>query len=62
MAASFKGKAFTAHLAFSGETELIDRVEYAMRFLKMSCDDSAATGFWGPARHRRRVAPCTSTS
>ena len=45
MTVSFKGKVFTAHLAFNGETELIDRVEYAMKFLKMSCDDSAATGF-----------------
>ena len=45
MTASFKGKTFTAHLAFTGETELVDRVEYAMKFLKMSCDDTAATGF-----------------
>ncbi|WP_457424609.1 hypothetical protein [Roseateles sp. P5_E7] len=45
MTASFKGKDLTANLAFSGETELIDRVEYAMKFLKMSCDDSTATGF-----------------
>lgn len=45
MTASFKEKNFVAHLAFTGENELIDRVEYAMKFLKMSCDDTAATGF-----------------
>lgn len=45
MTASYKGKTYTAHLAFTGETELVDRVEYAMKFLKMSCDDTAATGF-----------------
>lgn len=45
MTASFKGKNYTAHLAFTGETELVDRVEYAMKFLKMACDDTAATGF-----------------
>lgn len=45
MTASSKDRDFTAHLAFSGDTELIDRVEYAMKFLKLSCDDGAATGF-----------------
>ncbi|MDR7332378.1 hypothetical protein [Roseateles asaccharophilus] len=45
MTASFKAKNFTAHLSFTGETELVDRVEYAMKFLKMSCDDTTATGF-----------------
>ena len=45
MTASFKEKNFTAHLAFTGETELVDRVEYAMKFLKLSCDDTTATGF-----------------
>lgn len=45
MTASFKEKTFTAHLAFTGETELVDRVEYAMKFLKLSCDDTASTGF-----------------
>jgi hypothetical protein len=45
MTASFKGKNYTANLAFTGETELVDRVEYAMKFLKMSCDDTTATGF-----------------
>lgn len=45
MTASFKDKDFTANLAFTGEAELIDRVEYAMKFLKLSCDDSTATGF-----------------
>lgn len=45
MTASFKEKNFTANLAFSGETELVDRIEYAMKFLKLSCDDTAATGF-----------------
>jgi hypothetical protein len=32
-------------MAFTGDAELIDRVEYAMKFLKMSCDEGAATGF-----------------
>ncbi len=45
MTASFKEKNYLTHLAFTGETELIDRVEYAMKFLKLSCDDTAATGF-----------------
>lgn len=45
MTASFKEKNFIAHLAFTGEVELVDRVEYAMKFLKMACDDTAATGF-----------------
>ena len=45
MTASFKAKNFTAHLSFTGETDLVDRVEYAMKFLKMSCDDTTATGF-----------------
>ncbi|RZL28566.1 MAG: hypothetical protein EOP35_25985 [Rubrivivax sp.] len=45
MTASFANGKQTLHFAFSGESELIDRVEYAMKFLKMSCDDTAATGF-----------------
>jgi hypothetical protein len=45
MTASFKEKNYTAHLSFTGETELVDRVEYAMKFLKLSCDDTTATGF-----------------
>ena len=45
MTASFKGKAYTVNLAFTGETELLDRVEYAMKFLKLSCDDTTSTGF-----------------
>jgi hypothetical protein len=45
MTASSKGKNFTANLSFAGETELVDRIEYAMKFLKLSCDDAAATGF-----------------
>ncbi|HEY8880473.1 MAG TPA: hypothetical protein VIN03_23085 [Roseateles sp.] len=45
MTASFKERNLTAHLSFTGETELMDRVEYAMKFLKMSCDDTTATGF-----------------
>jgi hypothetical protein len=45
MTASFKGRNFVVHLAFVGESELVDRVEYAMKFLKMSCDDTASTGF-----------------
>ena len=45
MTASFKEKSFWTHLAFSGEAELVDRVEYAMKFLKLSCDDTTATGF-----------------
>jgi hypothetical protein len=44
--ASYKEKNFIANLAFMpGEPELADRIEYAMKFLKMSCDDTAATGF-----------------
>jgi hypothetical protein len=43
---SFKEKMFLANLAFvPGEPELADRIEYAMKFLKMSCDDTAETGF-----------------
>ncbi|MDR7296522.1 hypothetical protein J2X16_001861 [Pelomonas aquatica] len=45
MTASFKEKNYTAHLSFTGESELVDRVEYAMKFLKLSCDDTTATGF-----------------
>ena len=45
MTASFKEKHYTAHLAFTGEAELLDRIEYAMKFLKLSCDDTSATGF-----------------
>lgn len=45
MIASFKEKNYTAHLSFGGESALIDRVEYAMKFLKLSCDDTATTGF-----------------
>ncbi|WP_457424607.1 hypothetical protein [Roseateles sp. P5_E7] len=44
--ASFKEKNFLANLAFvPGEPELADRIEYAMKFLKLSCDDTTATGF-----------------
>lgn len=43
---SFKEKNYLANLAFvPGEPELADRIEYALKFLKMSCDDTAATGF-----------------
>lgn len=45
MTVSFKEKNYTANLAFTGETDLIDRVEFAMKFLKLSCDDTTATGF-----------------
>ena len=45
MTASFKEKNYTAHLSFTGETDLVDRVEYAMKFLKLSCDDTTSTGF-----------------
>jgi hypothetical protein len=45
MTVSSKDKDLTAHMAFTGDAELIDRVEYAMKFLKMSCDEGAATGF-----------------
>lgn len=45
MTASFKEKNYLTHLAFTGEAELVDRVEYAMKFLKLSCDDTTATGF-----------------
>jgi hypothetical protein len=29
----------------SGDKEMLDRIEYAMKFLKMSCDQTADTGF-----------------
>ncbi len=29
----------------SGDPEMLDRIEYAMKFLQMSCDSSAHTGF-----------------
>lgn len=42
-----KGQAFpTIHLTYMpGDPDLADRIEYAMKFLVMSCDQSAATGF-----------------
>ena len=42
-----KGQAFpTIHLTYvPGDPDLTDRIEYAMKFLIMSCDQSAATGF-----------------
>lgn len=42
-----KGQAFpTIHLTYiAGDPDLADRIEYAMKFLAMSCDESAATGF-----------------
>ena len=44
---SAKGQNFqTVHLTFdAGDPDLADRIEYAMKFLKMSCDESAGTGF-----------------
>lgn len=30
---------------YSGEPEMLDRIEYAMKFLQASCDESANTGF-----------------
>ena len=45
MQVAFTAKQHTVNLAFHGETDLVDRVEYAMKFLKMSCDDTASTGF-----------------
>ena len=42
-----KGQAFPAiHLTFySSDPDLADRIEYAMKFLAMSCDAGAGTGF-----------------
>lgn len=42
-----KGQSFaTIQLTyFPGDPDLADRIEYAMKFLAMSCDASAATGF-----------------
>ena len=42
-----KGQAFPKiYLTYvPGDPDLADRIEYAMKFLKMSCDDSANTGF-----------------
>ena len=42
-----KGQAFpTIHLTFySSDPDLADRIEYAMKFLAMSCDAGAGTGF-----------------
>jgi len=31
--------------AAAGDPDLADRIEFAMKFLKMSCDDSASSGF-----------------
>jgi hypothetical protein len=43
------GAKFNTELIFLGDTvkdpDLADRVEYAMKFLKASCDKTAATGF-----------------
>lgn len=33
------------YLQFSGDAEMLDRIEYAAKFLQMSCDKTAATGF-----------------
>lgn len=42
-----KGQAFPTNiLSFvPGDFELADRIEYAAKFLRMSCDEAAATGF-----------------
>ena len=42
-----KGQSFTkVHLTYAaGDLDLADRIEFAMKFLKMSCDNSANTGF-----------------
>lgn len=42
-----KGQAFPTNiLSFvPGDSELADRIEYAAKFLRMSCDEAAATGF-----------------
>jgi hypothetical protein len=42
-----KGQAFpTIYLTYvAGDYDLADRIEYAMKFLVMSCDESAGTGF-----------------
>lgn len=42
-----KGQAFPTNiLSFvPGDPELADRIEYAAKFLRMSCDEAAATGF-----------------
>ena len=42
-----KGQTFpTIHLRYApGDADLADRIEYAMKFLTMSCDESAGTGF-----------------
>lgn len=42
-----KGQVFaTNQLVFvSGDADLVDRIEYALKFLKMSCDQSMDTGF-----------------
>ena len=42
-----KGRAFPKNiLSFvPGDSELADRIEYAAKFLRMSCDEAAATGF-----------------
>jgi len=43
------GAGFDVQLVYAGElrkdADMTDRVEYAMKFLKASCDKSAATGF-----------------
>lgn len=33
------------YLQFSGDAEMLDRIEYAAKFLQMSCDKTAVTGF-----------------
>lgn len=35
----------TIHFNMSASTELADRIEYAVKFLQMSCDPAAGTGF-----------------
>ncbi|MFG6430069.1 hypothetical protein [Roseateles sp. LYH14W] len=46
IAASTQDSRFNAHLFFKiKDQEMADRVEYAMKFLKASCDKTTATGF-----------------
>ncbi|KQW36202.1 hypothetical protein ASC76_15950 [Rhizobacter sp. Root404] len=46
IAANVQDPRFNAHLLFvSNNPEMLDRVEYAMKFLIASCDKTASTGF-----------------
>jgi hypothetical protein len=46
VAASIQDSRFNAHLFFKiKDVDMADRVEFAMKFLKASCDKTAATGF-----------------